>query len=80
MNSLKKFFTKLSDIEKEAFAKSVGTTVSYITVSFYREQEFKAETCSAMERESNGEVLREDLRPNDWHLIWPELVDLHRAC
>lgn len=32
------------------------------------------ERCPAIERATNGEVSRRDLRPDDWHLIWPELV------
>lgn len=30
--------------------------------------------CVAIERESGQQVRRWDLRPSDWHLIWPELV------
>ena len=30
--------------------------------------------CVAIERETGGQVTRRDLRPDDWHLIWPELV------
>ena len=29
--------------------------------------------CLAIERATNGVVTRRDLRPDDWHLIWPEL-------
>jgi len=28
---------------------------------------------------TNGQVTRRDLRPADWHLIWPELLDERRA-
>jgi DNA-binding transcriptional regulator YdaS (Cro superfamily) len=31
------------------------------------------EYCSAIERATGGAVMRWDLRPDDWHLIWPEL-------
>lgn len=30
----------------------------------------------AIERATDGAVTRRDLRPDDWHLIWPELVAL----
>jgi DNA-binding transcriptional regulator YdaS (Cro superfamily) len=30
--------------------------------------------CIAIERATNGLVSRRDLRPDDWHLIWPELA------
>lgn len=32
--------------------------------------------CVAIERATNGVVTRQSLRPDDWHLIWPELVSL----
>ena len=31
--------------------------------------------CIAIEHATEGEVTRRDLRPDDWHLIWPELQD-----
>lgn len=32
------------------------------------------EHCVAIERATDGVVTRRDLRPDDWHRIWPELV------
>lgn len=32
------------------------------------------EYCVAIERATDGKVRRWDLRPEDWHLIWPELI------
>jgi DNA-binding transcriptional regulator YdaS (Cro superfamily) len=31
--------------------------------------------CLAIERATSGAVTRRDLRPTDWHLIWPELAE-----
>ena len=31
--------------------------------------------CVAIERATGGKVTRRDLRPDDWHLIWPEPED-----
>jgi DNA-binding transcriptional regulator YdaS (Cro superfamily) len=33
-----------------------------------------AEKCYALERACEHHVRRWDLRPNDWHRIWPELI------
>lgn len=33
------------------------------------------ERCAAIERATNGVVTRQQLRPNDWALIWPELAE-----
>ncbi|MEX3614344.1 MAG: YdaS family helix-turn-helix protein [Burkholderia gladioli] len=32
------------------------------------------ENCTGLERATDGAVTRRDLRPDDWHLIWPELA------
>lgn len=32
------------------------------------------ERCVPIERATNSAVMRWDLRPDDWHAIWPELV------
>lgn len=32
------------------------------------------ERCPAIEQATSGAVTRKELRPDDWHLIWPELV------
>lgn len=32
--------------------------------------------CAQIERMTTGAVTRRDLRPDDWHEIWPELVDI----
>lgn len=34
-----------------------------------------ARYCAAIERATEGKVRRWDLRPKDWHEIWPELRD-----
>lgn len=33
------------------------------------------EHCAKIEAATNGAVTRKDLRPNDWHEIWPELAE-----
>lgn len=37
------------------------------------------ERCCSIEEFTFGEVRRWDLRPDDWHRIWPELVRLPGA-
>ena len=38
------------------------------------------EHCVAIERATAGAVTRRDLRPADWHRIWPELVTLEHPA
>jgi DNA-binding transcriptional regulator YdaS (Cro superfamily) len=33
-----------------------------------------AEACVLIEQATSAKVMRWDLRPNDWHRIWPELI------
>jgi len=35
--------------------------------------------CVLIEQATNGVVTRKDLRPDDWHLIWPELAEKETA-
>lgn len=35
------------------------------------------ERCVEIERATEGDVCRKDLRPNDWQRIWPELAAQH---
>lgn len=36
--------------------------------------------CVAIEKATDGKVTRRDLRPDDWQLIWPELVTRKSAA
>lgn len=36
--------------------------------------------CAAIEQATGGQVTRRDLRPDDWHLIWPELAEKKGAA
>jgi DNA-binding transcriptional regulator YdaS (Cro superfamily) len=38
-----------------------------------------AELCVVLERSSEKVVTRQELRPTDWHLIWPELATQEQA-
>lgn len=38
-----------------------------------------AENCAGLEIVTGGAVTRQELRPDDWHRIWPELVEVEEA-
>ena len=44
-----------------------------------RGDEVPVEFLAAIEAESGGEITRRQLRPDDWHSIWPELVSASGA-
>ena len=47
----------------------------YLYQILSRRRTCSPELCVRIERESKGAVMRRDLRPDDWHLIWPELIE-----
>ena len=53
-------------------AKAIG--VSQQALGNWRRRGVPIERCAEIERASGYVVTRRKLRPNDWHLIWPELV------
>jgi len=55
-------------------AASIGVRSSAISNWQVRGTIPKPIYCLAIERATNGAVTRRDLRPDDWHLIWPELA------
>lgn len=55
--------------------------VSVQAVCFWRDgrRRFPVEHCSTIERETAMRIRRWDLRPDDWHRIWPELIGAEGA-
>ncbi len=49
------------------------------TVSNWRARGVPIQKCAQLERATAGIVTRRDLRPDDWHRIWPELVGTEGA-
>lgn len=72
--SLKDHLASL-DPDKEAnLAVASGATVGHLRNVAYGVRTASPVLASAIERATDGAVTRRDLRPDDWHLIWPELA------
>ncbi len=56
-------------------AEAQAVSASLVT-QWARGKTVPAERCAAIERLTGRQVMRWDLRPDDWHQIWPELVGL----
>lgn len=57
-----------------SLAKSIGLSQPYIYNWLTRSKGVPpVKYCSLIEKATNGQVTRKDLRPNDWMNIWPEL-------
>lgn len=59
---------------RNALARLIGVSPSYVSQLIAGDRPIPVERCPAIERATSGAVTRRDLRPDDWHLIWPELV------
>lgn len=44
------------------------------SVSLWKRRGVPLGRCVEIERVTAGKVMRWDMRPSDWHLIWPELI------
>lgn len=68
MEALREYLKGLPSVEeREAFAVRCGTTLGYLRKAISVEQQLSAELVIAIERESDGIVRCERLRPDiDW--------------
>lgn len=49
------------------------------TVSNWRARGVPVQRCAELESAAGGMVRRWELRPEDWHRIWPELIGMEGA-
>lgn len=59
---------------RKQIAARLSIDEQYLYQIFSGRREGSPELCVAIERATDGAVMRWDLRPNDWHLIWPEIT------
>lgn len=76
MASLREFLDGLPRGETGALALKLGISAIYLAQIAARQggREPSPALCVLIERETAGAVMRWDLRPSDWHRIWPELI------
>ena len=72
---LRKYLFDLAPIERNEFAESVGTTARHLVNVAYGYKSLDEKVCVAIEQKTDKAVTRRELRPTDWHLIWPELAE-----
>jgi DNA-binding transcriptional regulator YdaS (Cro superfamily) len=69
---------KLKDYTKNhsqtGLAKLIGFAPSFVNQWVSEKRPVPVVACVAIERVTKKAVTRQELRPDDWHLIWPELV------
>lgn len=64
----------LKDVDR-ALLQQYGVTYSYLRLIGYGHKQPSARVASQVEKMTNGAVRRQELRPQDWQLIWPELAE-----
>lgn len=60
---------------QRALARKLKIPATLISQWANERRPIPAERCVEIERATDGAVTRKDLRPNDWHRIWPELAE-----
>jgi DNA-binding transcriptional regulator YdaS (Cro superfamily) len=60
-------------------AAAMGVSPAFVSQIVMRARPAPAEHCVVIERESGGAVKRWEVRPADWHRIWPELIGSESA-
>lgn len=76
---LKTHLSTLQVPERDALAAACGTTRGHLQNIVYGLRTCSPELAAALDRASGGIVRRWDMRPDDWHLIWPELIGTEGA-
>ncbi|MDR0250550.1 MAG: helix-turn-helix domain-containing protein [Burkholderiales bacterium] len=70
MEKLRTYLNSLSTQEQECYALRCGTTVGYLRRMVSARQRLGPDLCIRLDRESNGAVRCEDLRPDvDWQYL-----------
>lgn len=74
MKALSDHLNTLEPKARTVLCKRIGTTEGYIRKAASAGQLMEPARCVKTERETNGKVTRQQLRPDDWRDIWPELA------
>ena len=64
---------------QQTTADTLGVRQSTLAGWLKREQ-VPAQYCAMLEIATGGQIIREELWPDDWQRIWPELVPLNRLA
>ena len=74
--NLKDFLKKPDAMTAAALARLIGVQDQQVRQwqHGYNDRKPSPENCVAIERATNGEVTRQELRPDDYWLIWPDLA------
>lgn len=69
----------LSNNSAAELARAIGVPPVLISQWKNDVRQVPIERCVPIEKATAGAVTRRDLRPDDWHQIWPELAEKDAA-
>lgn len=64
---------EITPSERLELANVLGVAEQYLYQVFTGRRSASPELSVSIEQATKGAVTRKELRPDDWHLIWPEL-------
>lgn len=70
---LKTYLSSLGRGGPSKLAEELGVSMSFLSQMAAGTSSISPARCVVIENVTNGAVTRRDLRPADFHLIWPEL-------
>lgn len=76
---LSSYLKRFGPAERANFALEVGTTLGHLNNVAYATRVASAALARQIAAKTVREVAEWELRPADWHLIWPELADVPGA-
>ena len=76
---LSQYLKKSKAVDRANFALAVGTTVGHLNNVAYGRRVASAALARQIHLHTANDVPVWDSRPDDWHLIWPELVGTEGA-
>lgn len=71
---LKAYIGTLTPEQRDSFALACKTTLGHMRNVMYGQKSCATDLAVHIERESKSAVTRRELRREDWHKHWPELV------
>ena len=71
---LKTYINDLKPEPREDLAEKCATTLGHLKNVMYGLRPCAPELAVLLEQATKGAVTRQDLRPDDWRRIWPELI------
>ena len=76
----KTYLNSLNSDGRAKLAEACGTSVGQLNNVAYGYRNCAPILAAAIEQETKGAVTRQDLRPNDWDAIWPELAKKRKVA